>query len=106
MGSGGTRGAALAVLIVGALLLVPPGAPAATPAQEGYNAAGGRSQSDVQSARAPGAANPATTSQSAGGDLLPFSGMDLAFIVVVGGGLVLLGAGLRRLSDRAPGPDG
>jgi hypothetical protein len=106
MGSGGTRGAALALLIVGVLLLVAPGALAATPAQEGYNAPGGRSQSDVQSARAPGAASTATTTQPTGGDLLPFSGMDLAFIVVVGGGLVLLGAGLRRLSGRAPGQDG
>jgi hypothetical protein len=102
MGSGGTRGAALALLITGALLLAP-GALAATPAQEGYNAPGGRSQSDVQSARAPSAAS---TTQPGGGDLLPFSGMDLAFIVVVGGGLVLLGAGLRRLSGRAPSQDG
>jgi hypothetical protein len=31
--------------------------------------------------------------------------MDLAFLVVVGGGLVLLGGGLRRLSGRAPDHD-
>jgi hypothetical protein len=106
MGPGGTRGAALALLIAGALLLAAPGALAATPAQEGYNAAGGRSQSDVQSARGANAASTATSTQPAGGDPLPFSGMDLAFIVVVGGGLLLLGAGLRRLSGRATGQDG
>ena len=89
------------MLVVAFLLLLAPGALAETPAQEGYNAPGGRAQSDVQSARGSGAASTATTTQSAGGDRLPFSGMDLAFIVVVGGGLVLLGAGLRRLSGRA-----
>ncbi len=89
-----------------ALLVLAPGALAATPAQEGYNTPGGSSQSDIQRAGARDAASPATSPQQASGDLLPFSGMDLAFAVVVGGGLVLLGAGLRRLSGRAARHDG
>jgi hypothetical protein len=102
----GTQRAALALVV--ALLLLAPGALAATTAQEGYNAPGGRAQSDVQSQGAAGAVSTTSTSTSArpaGGDSLPFSGMDLAFVVVVGGGLVLLGGGLRRLSGRAPDHD-
>jgi hypothetical protein len=102
----GTQRAALALVV--ALLLLAPGALAATPAQEGYNAPGGRAQSDVQSqgaASAASAASPSTSTRPSSGDLLPFSGMDLAFAVVVGGGLVLLGGGLRRLSGREPGHD-
>ena len=47
-------------------------------------------------------ANPVSATRSTGGDLLPFSGIDLAFAVLVGGCLVLLGAGLSRLSARRP----
>lgn len=97
----GSQRAAIALFIVVALLLFVPGALAATPAQEGYDAAGGRAQSDIQPAGARDAANP-TSTQPEGGGPLPFSGMDLAFAVVVGGGLVLLGAGLRRLSGGPP----
>ena len=101
----GLQHAALTLLIFVALLLVPPCALAATPAQEGYNAPGGRAQSDIQTAGARDAASTATGTRSGGADLLPFSGMDLVFAVVVGGGLVLLGAGLRRLSGGAMGRD-
>ena len=47
-------------------------------------------------------AKPISASRSTGVALLPFSGIDLAFAVLVGGCLVLLGAGLSRLSARRP----
>jgi hypothetical protein len=43
-----------------------------------------------------------TTTRGTGVDRLPFSDIDFAFAVLVAGGLVLLGAGLRRLTARAP----
>ena len=101
-----THRAALPLAIVVAGLVLTPVALAATPAQEGYNAPGGRAQSDVQSAGAPDAAGTAANARPAVGEPLPFSGMDLVFVVVVGCGLVLLGAGLRRLSGGAAGHDG
>jgi hypothetical protein len=88
------------VAVVGAVavLALAPGAFAATPAQEGYNAPGGNVQAGIQAAGANDVPR-ATRAESSGA--LPFTGLDLAFVVVVGGGLVLLGAGLRRLSARA-----
>lgn len=78
----------IAILAVAVVLTLAPGALAATPAQEGYNPPGGNVQ-----------ANAAATTKTAGSGL-PFTGLDLAFVVAVGGGLLLLGGGLRRLSGR------
>ena len=56
-------------------------------------------EAQLTPAQAP-TAKPAVTNTTHGtsADLLPFSGVDLAFAVLVAGGLVLLGAALRRLS--------
>ena len=44
-------------------------------------------------------ASPGTTSSSSGSSL-PFSGLDVALLAAMGGGLVLLGVGMRRLTRR------
>jgi hypothetical protein len=91
--------ATLMVVAVGALLALAPSAFAASPLQEGYNAPGGNAQAEVQP--------PAVTSAGAthhGGGPLPFTGLDLAFVLPVGAGLLLFGLGLRYLSMHARQP--
>jgi hypothetical protein len=93
------------VAVIAAVAVLAPVSPAlaATPVQEGYNAPGGNVQAGIQSR---GANDVPGTTRAESSGALPFTGLDLAFVVVVGGGLVLLGGGLRRLSARAERGDG
>jgi hypothetical protein len=90
----------VAIVIVGLLLALTAPAWGATPADATRAAAQSRWSPQDPSARP--SSDVTTTTRSAGADALPFSGMDVAFAVLVAGGLFLLGAALRRLSTRAP----
>jgi hypothetical protein len=91
--------ATLMVVAVGALLALAPSAFAASPTQEGYNAPGGNAQAEVQ----PRAVTNARATHPGGG-LLPFTGLDLAFVLPIGAGLLLFGLGLRYLSMHSRPP--
>jgi hypothetical protein len=86
-----------------------PAAFAAMTAQEAYAPQGGTAQADVSGGGggAPvvgnggdgiAAAKAGTTKTQDGGNFLPFTGLDIGFLVMVGGGLLGLGYGLRRLT--------
>ena len=83
----------LAVGIVGTMLAVPAQAMAQSPTKDGYSDS---SVAVVNSDERGGSGH----SSSWSGDSLPFSGLDVALIVAMGGGLVLLGFGMRRLTRR------
>jgi hypothetical protein len=89
-----------------------PAALAATTAQEAYAPPGGTSQVDVGggsagkvgnggSSSAAAAAKATTTKTDNSGNFLPFTGLDLGFLLLVGVGLFALGSGLRRLTRPA-----
>src|ERR1700716_1230868 len=70
-------------------------------AQDGYSAPGGTVQSDVQGGGGGGSpTTPAGGAQQAttGSTPLPFSGLDLVFLLVTGAGLFAVGVGLRRVT--------
>jgi hypothetical protein len=89
---------------IGAMLALPAGAMAqGSSAQGGYNQPGGVVQDRIvtqptqSSSRTPSVtttAPPAQTNESN----LPFTGLDLAFVVGAGGVLLLLGFGIRRFT--------
>ena len=91
------RASALAAATALVLAVATPAAIAQT-AQEGYSAPGGTVQSDVQGG---GPTNTTRTVQQArtGSTTLPFSGLDLVFLLGAGMGLFALGIGLRRLTQ-------
>ena len=91
--------ATVMVVAVGALLALAPSAFAASPVQEGYSAPGGNAQAEVQ----PRTVASARATHHGGGPL-PFTGLDLAFVLLVGAGLLLFGLGLRYLSTHARQP--
>lgn len=76
----------VAALIFGAFLALPAGAVAQS-SEGGYNQPGGVVQDQIQPQPAP----------DQGGEL-PFTGLDLVLVATVGGVLVLLGFGIRRLA--------
>jgi hypothetical protein len=78
------------IVAVCALLALAPTALGAGSAGQGYGGKGG-----VQNEVNQGAVNAAASKGS-----LPFTGMDLALLVVGGLSLVVVGAGLRRASRR------
>ena len=78
----------VAALVWAALLLSPAVAPAATPAQSGYDSPAGSVQQDVHNGRFVGHSS------------LPFSGLDVALVVMAGGLLLGMGVALRGLSRR------
>ena len=93
-----------------ALLAFAPAVLAADPALEAYSPPGGSSQVDVQQAD-PQAASSSTRSSTRGASqagatrtesdtrsFLPFTGLDLGFVLMAGGALLALGFGLRRLT--------
>jgi hypothetical protein len=96
-----------AALIFGALLALPAGAVAQS-SQGGYNQPGGVVQDQIQAQPAqtesperstPSAATDAApAAQSDQGGKLPFTGLDLVLVVTVGGVLMLVGFGIRRLA--------
>jgi hypothetical protein len=88
-----------------------PAAFAAMTAQEAYAPQGGTTQADISGGGGSGgasavgnggdstaAATAGTTKTQDGGNFLPFTGLDIGFLVMVGGGLLGLGFGLRRLT--------
>ena len=87
------------VVVVTALSFAPTVAASASASPASRAPTGGQ-RTHLQLAR--GSAAEVTAARSTGGDLLPLTGVDLAFAVLVGGCLVLLGAGLSRLSARRP----
>jgi hypothetical protein len=99
------------VIVVLSVFASVPAAFAATTAQEAYAPQGGTAQVDVSRGGGGGgssavgsggdsmlAAQAGTTKTQDGGNFLPFTGLDLGFFVMVGGGLLGLGYGLRRLT--------
>jgi hypothetical protein len=88
-----------------AMLLGVPAAYGATSAVQGYSQPGGvvQTQLDNGGGNSPGVATsttppPAKVTTAKGGEL-PFTGLDLALVVMVGATLVALGLGTRRLSQ-------
>jgi hypothetical protein len=74
--------ALLAIASVIALLFVAAPASASTSAQEGYSPPGARIEQRVDP-----------------GEKLPFTGLDILAVVAVGGALLAVGFGLRKLSS-------
>jgi hypothetical protein len=92
-------------MIIGAMLALPAGAMAqGSSAQGGYNQPGGVVQDQIvtQPARASSTNTPAVTTTAPPAQTnesnLPFTGLDLAFVVGAGGVLLLLGFGIRRFT--------
>lgn len=82
----------LAVASLAALLLVAAPAGAATSAQQGYSDPGARVQQQVTDPGASSSVDPATDSK------LPFTGLDVVAILMVGGALLAVGLTVRKLS--------
>ena len=78
--------ALLAVASLVALLFVAAPASAATSAQEGYSPPGARIEQRVDPK----------------GSNLPFTGLDVLAVVAVGGALLAVGFGLRKLASSTP----
>jgi hypothetical protein len=78
-------GALLAIASVVALLFVAAPASAATSAEQGYSPPGARIEQTV---------DPKNESNK-----LPFTGLDVLAVVAVGGALLAVGFGLRRLAS-------
>ena len=99
------RAALLTVAV--ALLVAAPAAFAASSSQDAYAGQGGSVQTEI----VPGGSNGAGANQSTGAPTgsvaskssLPFTGLDLAFVLTAGVALLLAGAGLRRLTRRHRG---
>lgn len=85
----------LAAVIAIAMLAAPTQAIAQAPTNDSYD------ESSVQSVDP---ANPADSGDSASeegtGGSLPFTGTDVALLLAAGGGLLVLGFGVRRLTRR------
>jgi hypothetical protein len=86
-----------------ALLLGAPSAFAETSSQAGYSKPGGTVQAQISnspgsSTSTPVASTPEKVTQAKSSAQLPFTGLDLAFVVGAGGLLLALGFGMRRLS--------
>jgi hypothetical protein len=95
------RARRLAALTVLALVSTSPVAAAQT-AQEGYSTPGGTVQNQVQAGGPTGSpTSPARAVQrsQAGSTSLPFSGLDLVFLLGAGTGLFVVGVGLRRVTQ-------
>ena len=94
------RARRLAAVTAVALAATAPGAAAQT-AQDGYSAPGGNVQNDVQGNQSTGSptTRAGTVQQSqSGSTTLPFSGLDVVFLLGAGVGLCAVGAGLRRMT--------
>lgn len=83
----------LVVAVCGLLAFAPAafGAGASGSAGKGYGGNGGNVQNEVSQGAAQGAASKGS---------LPFTGLDLALLVVGGVSLLVVGAGLRRAGKR------
>jgi hypothetical protein len=83
----------LAIASLAALLLVAAPAGAATSAQQGYSEPGARVQQQVTDPQASSNADPNSS--------LPFTGLDVVAILMVGSVLLAAGIGVRKLSTSA-----
>ena len=81
--------------VAAALLVAPPAFGQTTSAQSGYSAPAGSVQQQLQGTR--DAPEP-TARQAATTNRLPFSGLDVAFVLAAGGLLLAIGVSMRRLS--------
>jgi hypothetical protein len=93
----GTRiGALLATLAI----LAFPAAAAAQTVQDAYSSPAGNIQAEVNTAdQSPGGNVTQTTTRSDGDGALPFTGLDLAFLLLGGAGLLVVGLALRRVTQ-------
>lgn len=82
----------LMALACAALLLAPSALAAGGAAGSGYGGSAGNVQNEVGSGNAAGAAGASGS--------LPFTGLDLALLVVGGAALLLVGTGMRRAARR------
>ena len=82
----------LVVAVCALLALAPTALGAGGSAGKGYGGNGGGVQNEV---------NQGTAGVAAGGSSLPFTGLDLALLVVGGVALLVVGAGLRRAAKRS-----
>jgi hypothetical protein len=89
-------GGRMAVLLAAFAALAFPAAAAAQTAQDAYSSPAGTIQADVKSAAKDPRPNVTQTTLSDSGGALPFTGLDLAFLLMSGSGLLLVGAGLRH----------
>jgi hypothetical protein len=94
----------LPVIAACALAVAAPSASAQT-SQGGYTPPSSNTQAEIQSDAPSHNSRPASTTvhrttSSDGNGVLPFTGLDLGFIGLVGVGLVAVGLGLRRLTLR------
>jgi hypothetical protein len=92
----------IATALSAAMLLGVPAAYGATSAVQGYSQPGGVVQTQLENGggNSPGVATSTTPKVTAAkGGELPFTGLDLALVVMVGTVLVALGLGTRRLSQ-------
>ena len=94
-----------AIFVVLTVVLASAASPAgakSSPSQQAYSTPAGEVQADVNGG-ADGQADAARrTRGAAASSHLPFSGLDVGLLVGVGLGLVLVGAGLSRLTAAAP----
>ena len=85
----------VAVLVVGVCLLVVPAGSAQSPNETQYgNKSAGVSNETIVAPKTPVGGNPVLVQNGS----LPFTGTDLAIVVLAGAGAVAGGFGLRRLS--------
>lgn len=84
--------------ILAAVLVVVPVATGASSLLRGYGTQGSKAVVQVKSATASKPALKPTKVSSNGPAQLPFTGVDLAVLVVAGAGLTLTGFGVRRLA--------
>jgi hypothetical protein len=90
---------AAGAVVYAALLVAPSQGLAATPAQSGYSPPAGKVQQRIAQHQPPTNARAASSDPRA----LPFSGLDLGLMGAVGGILLALGVGIRRVvSSAAP----
>ena len=80
--------------VAAAVVVAPPAFGQTTSAQSGYSAPAGSVQQQLHGTR--GAPEP--TARQAATNRLPFSGLDVAFVLAAGGLLLAIGVSVRRLS--------
>jgi hypothetical protein len=77
-------------------------ASAQSPTRDAYGGALGEQVGGGGSGPSGGAGDATLVSQGQAGSSLPFTGLDLGLVVLIGAGLVGLGFGLRRATHRTP----
>jgi hypothetical protein len=100
------RRIALGSAVSACLIAAPAALGQTTSAQEGYSAPAGSVQQQLRGPREDAVrgttvvSNRDTTAGGAAQGGLPFTGLDIAFVIGAGGVLLAVGASIRRLSSR------